>query len=174
MPNASQSASSATPVLLAVDDSPAPPPKPTRDEREYKKLLEMYLGPATAFIIILLCFLLKIPGDMEYKEAIASELAMNKDEQEMIVEPLARVLDKQHYPAHIKTAIVNSGDMIGLALGFGAYGVRVWGALQTLKGRQHEQFRGAAPEQTAPEAGNGNGNGHLGGFALASFGQYSP
>lgn len=155
------------PVLLAANDSPPPVYKPSRDEKEYTKLLELYLGPTTGFLILLCCLAMKIPNG----EEIATHLAMNQAEQDLVIEPLARLLDKQHFDTRVKTAILSSGDAIGLVLGLGAYSMRVMGALQELKGSiGHGQFRGTDAQTQAPVSGNG----YTGNLAVAGFGQYQP
>lgn len=160
--------------MLAVASEPVStePRKPSRDEKEYQKLLEDYLGPATGFLIMLACMVMKIPN----AEAVADHLAMNEAEQELVIEPLAKLLDKQHFDSKVKTAIVSSGDAIGLVLGLGAYGMRVLGALQQLKGIGYGTSGNTPQQAQAPAGAGANGNGHGPQFAggLAAFGQYSP
>jgi len=104
-------------------------------------------------------------------EQIADTLAMDEDEQALVVEPLARVLDRAKFPEKVKGTILNSGDILGLVLGFGAYGMRVTSALQTLQ--RGGQYVGRKNDtQQAGQPGPAGLNGHA--SALAGFGQYAP
>jgi len=148
-------------LLAVADEKPAVARKISRDEREYTRLLELYLGPCTAFLILLCCLMMKIPGG----EDIADHLAMDQTEQEMVIGPLARLLDKQHLGAKAKAAVLNSGDALGLILGLGSYGLRVAGALKTLqRGDIAHVNRQYAQEQASP-ANNGYGHASVAGLA---------
>ncbi len=128
----------------------------TRDEKNYRKMLDDYLGPATFVIALLLASVILRFQNQAAAEAIADELAISPDEQQMINPPLARLLDKQHFAPEIKKRIQESGDAAGLLIGLGAYLVRVsatLGQLATMQkeGLPYEQPRSASSQQAAQQ-----------------------
>lgn len=147
-------------VLHAVtaDETLAAPKQVSRNEKKYQKLLDDYLGPATGVLILILC-LAVYRFDMESSERIADYLAMNQAEQDLIIPPLAAWMDKQHWDERTKDMILQSGDIVGLVLGFGMYASRVVGTLNELKGHVHGT-RGNAAQQAAPVGQQPGANGH--------------
>lgn len=158
------------PIILPVADEAVTSPRPIgRYEKQYQKLLDDYLGPTTGILILLLC-LFWFRFSMEQSEQIADHLAMNQDEQALVIPPLASWMDKQHWDVAARDKILQSGDLIGLALGFGSYGARVLGTLQELrKGRYEQQSRGQTPGQTS----NNGHNAIQWGNSLAGLSQYA-
>ena len=166
-------------VLHAVApvDEPASAPRPLgRNEKKYQKLLDDYLGPATGIIILLLC-LFVYRFDMESSEKIADHLAMNSAEQDLIIPPLAGIMDRQNWDEGTRNLILSSGDYVGLALGISSYGARVLGTLRELKGSINDGNSRNAAQQAPPVASNGHANGNAGGVLwggqLAGFSQFA-
>jgi len=124
-----------------------------RNEKQYQKLLDEYLGPATGILIFLLC-LFVYRFSMEQSEQISDHLAMNQEEQDLVIPPLASIMDKQGWSTETKNRILQSGDMIGLALGFSSYSARVLGTLRELRGGNIGQSSSNIPQQAAQ-------NGHV-------------
>lgn len=154
------------PVLVSpvVGDEPAQK-SVSRNEKQYQKLLDDYLGPVSGMLILALClFVYRFP--LETSEKLADILAMNQDELELIIPPLAGFLDKQQFSPQLRQRILQSGDLIGLVLGFGSYGARVYGALREIKGGIQREYRSPAGRQEAPANG-------LFSPALAGFGQFA-
>lgn len=148
----SESQSQGATILNAAnaDESLAAPRQLSRNEKKYQKLLDDHLGPATGVIILLVCLFL-YRFDMESSERIADHLAMNQQEQDLIIPPLAAWMDKQAWDEATKNRILQSGDIVGLVLGFSMYASRVVGTLNELKGHVHGTRRNAA-QQAAPGA----------------------
>ena len=151
----------------AAEEKPAH--QPTRMEKQYQRLLDDYLGPATGLIILVIC-LFGYRFSLHDSEQIADALAMNPAEQELIIPPLAALLEKQHFDAGTRDAILQSGDWIGLCLGISAYSSRVLGTLRDLRRGLHEYDRGHAAGQAAPAA---NGAAPWAGNELAGLSQYA-
>lgn len=129
----------------------------TRDEKAYRRMLEDYLAPGTMLLGLLIglaVFRLPYPA----AEQIAEALAMNEDEAALIIPPAARLLDKQHFDARVKKAIQSSGDLIGLAMGLGAYLLRTFAVFQEasviLNGQQPSSQ--IAQPAVQPAASNGH------------------
>lgn len=161
-----------------ADESTAAPRQLSRNEKKYQALLDDYLGPATGVIILLLC-LFWYRFDMESSERIADYLAMNQAEQDLIIPPLASLMDKQHWDEHTRDMIVQSGDVIGLVLGLTMYGSRVVGVLNELKGHVNGT-RGNVAQQATPNQGAAGGGqpgqpegGVLWGNAVSGLSQYA-
>jgi hypothetical protein len=156
-------------ILPSVSDEGAElAPRPVgRTEKQYQKLLDEYLGPLSGVCILLLClFLYRFP--LQTSEAIADALALNQDELDMIIPPLASLMEKQKWDEATRQRILQSGDIVGLSLGLGSYGARVLGALRELKGGGVHVSRQDAEQQTAQQS---NG---LFSPGFAQFAQFSP
>lgn len=137
----------------------------SRNEKQYQKLLDDYLGPVSGMLILVLClFVYRFP--LETSELLADALALNQDELELIIPPLAGFLDKQQFSPAMRQRILQSGDLVGLVLGFGSYGARVYGALRDIKGGIQREYRSPTGRQEAPANG-------LFSPALAGFGQFA-
>jgi len=155
-------------ILPSVSDAGAElSPRPVgRTEKQYQKLLDEYLGPLSGVCILLLClFIYRFP--LQTSEAVADALALNQDELDMIIPPLASLMEKQKWDEATRQRILQSGDLVGLALGLGSYGARVLGALRELKGGGLHVARPDAQEQTAQSNG-------LFRPGFAQFAQFSP
>lgn len=159
--------------VAAAAETDAAPRQVGRNEKKYQKLLDDYLGPATGVIILALC-LFVYRFDMESSEKIADYLAMNQEEQDLIIPPLASWMDKQNWPTETRDRILQSGDLIGLSLGLASYGSRVLGTLRELKGQVHhgQQPSRNATQQAAPDGGAGDGHIQWGN-ELAGLSQYA-
>lgn len=147
----------------------------TRDEKAYTRLLDDYLGPLTFLVMLILCMIRRIP--QPHAVQIAETLAVNQEEQDLIIPPLARFLDKQKLPAEVKQKVLQSGDAIGLLLGVSAYVIRVGMTLNQLGGMNYAQPGGQAQESTAQNGvpgGNGTYIGGYTGLAAAGLAQYNP
>lgn len=146
---------------MDVDQEASAPRTVGRNEKKYQKFLDDYLGPATGILILILC-LFVYHFSLADSEKIADHLAMNQDEQDLIIPPLASLMDKQGWSEETRNKILQSGDLVGLTLGLAAYGTRVVGALQELKGSMQHESRANAGQQAAQNGANGaNGNGHI-------------
>lgn len=165
--------SEATVLPVAAAETDTAPRQIGRNEKKYQKLLDDHLGPATGVIILVLC-LFVYHFSLEDSEKIADHLAMNQAEQDMIIPPLASLMDKQGWDEATRNRILQSGDYIGLTLGAASYGSRVIGVLNELRGYANGN-RGNVAQQAAP-AGNAAGasNGHIQwGNELAGLSQYA-
>lgn len=163
----SPSPSPEQPVLVGngVAEESKPVQRVTRDEREYTKLLDLYLGPVIAMILVVLCLTLA-RQPMPIAEAFANEYKPNPDELDLIIPPLARVLDRAKLPDQVKTTVLNSGDMLGLTLGVTAYLLRTGNAFVSLaRGGMQHGTRQPVQEQPAPSSANGV-------FTVANLAQY--
>lgn len=160
-----QSQSLNEPVLVSPVAVDEPAQKSvSRNEKQYQKLLDDYLGPVSGMLILCLClFVYRFP--LETSELLADALALNQDELELIIPPLAGFLDKQQFSPQLRQRILQSGDLVGLVLGFGSYGARVIGALRDFKGGIQYEYRREARSEAPP-----NG---LFSPALAGFGQFA-
>lgn len=130
----------------------------TRDEKQYRKMLEDYLGPATfLFGLFLAVAVLHLPFGFDGEspaEHVADHLAMDPKEQELIIPPLARILDKQHFGGEVKRHIMASGDYVGLVMGLGTYLLRTVAVMGQLRGEMvYVQSGGAPAEQAAHQNG---------------------
>lgn len=154
------------PVLVSPVGGDEPAQKSvSRNEKQYQKLLDDYLGPVSGMLILCLClFVYRIP--LETSEMLADALALNQDELELIIPPLAGWLDKQQFSPAMRQRLLQSGDLVGLVLGFGSYGARVYGAMREIKGGIQREYRSPAGRQEAPANG-------LFSPALAGFGQFA-
>jgi hypothetical protein len=156
---------------------PTPVRTASRNEKKYQKFLEDYLGPVSGLLVLCLAlFAYRLP--LPTAELLAGELALNQEEQAAIIPPLAGLLDKQGWSEKTRTALLQSGDYLGLGLGLFGYGARVLGVLGTLaKGGNLATQSTQAPVSTNGN-GNGNANGHVpvpdGQWDLSQFGNYRP
>lgn len=138
----------------------------TRDEKQYRKMLEDYLAPATMLIGLLIGLaLFRLPYPIA--ERLAEDLSMDEDEAALIVPPLARVLDKAHFDVKVKKAIQSSGDYLGLAMGVGAYLLRTLGIMQEVSQAIHGTSQQTA-QQAVPTASS-NGHQPAAGINLAAI-----
>lgn len=98
---------------------------------------------------------------------------MNQAEQDLIIPPLASLMDKQQWDESTRNLILSSGDYVGLVLGLSSYGARVLGTLRELKGSINGNS-GNAPQQAPPASSNGHdAGGILWGGQLAGFSQFA-
>lgn len=131
----------------------------TRDEKAYRRMLDDYLSPATMLVGLLIGLaLFRLPYPIA--EEVADHLSMNEDEAALIVPPLARILDKQHFDAKVKTAIQSSGDVIGLVMGVAAYLLRTGAIMQEVSMQINGQLSTQAPQQAVQPAAASNGHQH--------------
>jgi hypothetical protein len=156
--------------LRAVADELPKERTPGRNEKKYQKLLDDYLGPVTGILILILC-LFVYRFDMESSEKIADHLAMNPAEQDLIIPPLASLMDKQGWDEETRDRILQSGDYIGLSIGMAMYCTRVAGTLRELKGSVNSYEPGRHASQQAPA--NGHDGGIAWGSAIAGLSQYA-
>lgn len=130
----------------------------TRDEKAYRRMLEDYLAPATMLLALLIGIaIFRLPYQAA-EDLADNHLSINEDEAALIIPPLARILDKQHFNTRVKTAIQSSGDYIGLVMGVGSYLLRTVAVLQEVSVYIHGQPSQQAAQQAVQPAAASNGH----------------
>lgn len=122
-------------------------------------MLEDYLGPATFVLgLILAVLIVGLPFGFEGDspaEIVADKLAMEPGEQDLIIPPAARILDKKHFAPEVKTRIMSAGDYVGLAIGLGTYLIRTFAVTAQLRGQvQYANTSGTVSQQAAAQNGH--------------------
>jgi hypothetical protein len=122
-------------------------------------MLEDYLAPATMLVALLIGLaFFRLPYPIA-EDLADNHLSINEDEADLIIPPLARILDKRHFDAKVKTVIMSSGDYIGLAMGLGSYLLRTMAVLQEVRAQLNNgQFSQQAPQQAVPAVAGANGH----------------
>lgn len=149
-----------------------PEQRPLKGEKQYRDFLLQSLGVTSLLIALLVCWAASLPT------FLAEELSLTAEEVEAFAIPGARLMAKSDIPDRARTAIVNSGDYIGLGTAALMYIYRV---LDTMKTFKESTVNGSSgPAKNIPtfgtNAGPGNGSytatvNHAG--SLAGWGNFT-